>query len=358
MKRLIYIFLSAICISSMLHAQNSRDLLKFDRTVHDFGQVLLSDGAVSCTFTATNVSSEDIYIQSVTTSCGCTNVQWDHNTIKPGQKAKVSATYSNDEGPYPFDKSLIVKVSGQTKPIMLHLRGISQEKIKADSEIYTNVYSNMLGLEKTEFKCGNLEQGSSRTEQFTVANLGGKEAKIEFANVSKGMKLEVKPNPIPAGEHASVYYTITTMPDMWGYNDYSATPVVNGANSGKSFTVKAFTAENFSSLSKEEKKQGSRPVFDESTFSFNHKKQGSKITASFSCKNQGQKELVVYKADSDFAGAVPGAFKAIPAGGSGKFTVELDTTKLPKGEALVMITLTTNSPIRPIVTLFIAGIIQ
>jgi hypothetical protein len=38
-----------------------------------------------------------------------------------------------------------------------------------------------------------------------------------------------------------------------------------------------------------------------------------------------------------------------------KFRVHLDTTDMPKGEALAIVNLTTNSPLRPIVNLFISG---
>ena len=358
MKRLFFTIAYIIVPAILLMGQGSRSVLEFDKTVHDFGQVLMSKGPISCTFTGKNTGSADVVIMSVTTSCGCTDVKWDHKPIKPGQSATISATYTNDEGPYPFDKVLTVKIVGQTRPVLLHLRGISQEEIKPDREIYKNVFAQDLGLESTEFKCSNLEQGTSRKEQFTVANLGTKPINVSFADVSAGMKVEIKPNPVPAGEHATVYYTISARPDLWGYNYYSATPVVNGKNSGKSFKVKAFTAQNFGNLSKEEKKAGSRPVFDESTFSFGHRKQGAKFQANFTCNNQGQKELEIYKVDVDYSGAVPGAFPKIAAGKNGKFSVSVDTKDLPKGEALVMVTLTTNSPIRPIVTLFIAGIVD
>ena len=40
------------------------------------------------------------------------------------------------------------------------------------------------------------------------------------------------------------------------------------------------------------------------------------------------------------------------------FRVHLDTAGLPLGEHLTTVTLTTNSPSRPIVNLFIAGYIE
>lgn len=341
-----------------LFCQNSSDLLRFDDPVHDFGQVLSGKGPISCSFEGVNVSKSDVCIMSVTTSCGCTDVKWSHDPVKPGARVSIQATYSNDEGPVTFDKTLTVKIVGQTKPVILHMRGISQKEIKPDSEVYTNVFGGVIGLVDTEFKCSNLEMGESRGEQFTIANLSDKPTSLSFANVSAGLKMDVKPNPVPAHAHATVIYTISSQSGVYGYNYYCATPVVNGKDSGREIKVRAFTSEHFSNLTREQKNAGSRPVFDESTFSFGHKKKGARLTATFECVNKGQAPLKVYKVDTDYSGAVPGAFPEIAAGGKGSFSVSLDTSSFEKGEALVMITLTTNSPLRPIVTLFLAGIID
>ncbi len=358
MRRLFSSLLAILSCTFAAYPQNSGNALKFKDTVVDFGQVLMSDGPVSCTFEGTNVSGSDISILSVSTSCGCTNVKWSHEAIRPGGKALITATYTNDEGPYPFDKTITVKIAGQNRPVILHMRGISQKELKADKDIYTNVFGGAIGLESTDMKCGNLEQGGVRSEQFTVANLSDRSVRLTFTDVSDGLKLESKPATVPAGAHATVYYTISSRDGVWGYNHYEATPVINGVSSGKPFRIKAFTADNFSSLTREQKAQGSRPVFDESTFSFGHRKQGAKINAAFTFSNKGKQDFIVYKADSDFAGAIPSAIPEVAPGKEGKFTVSLDTAGLPKGEALVMITLTTNSPLRPVVTLFLAGIID
>ncbi len=335
--------------------QNNGEKLKFDERVHDFGQVLTTDGALKCEFVGHNVSGETIVLQSVTTSCGCTDVKWPHDPIKAGECVRLSATYTNDDGPYPFDKVITVKIVGDPKPIMLHIRGIVKEKKLPDSEVFTFVYGSSLGLTDCSFKLGNLEQGGSRGDQTTVANLSSKAVKLSFESVSAGLSLQVEPNPIPAKSHATLYYTVNALPDKWGYNDYTAVPVIDGRPSGKTIQVRACTAASFSNMTKAEKAKGSRPVFKESTFSFGHKKQGARLTATFECTNKGAGTFKVYKADSDFNGAVPGEFPELAPGATGRFSVSLDTKNLPKGEALVIITLTTNSPLRPVATLFLAG---
>jgi len=96
----------------------------FDRTVHNFGDISLKDGPQSCTFTFTNYTEEPATILVAVSSCGCTEVTWTRETLQPGEHGTVSATYSNDEGTFPFDKTLTVYVSYQKKPIILHLKGV------------------------------------------------------------------------------------------------------------------------------------------------------------------------------------------------------------------------------------------
>ena len=97
---------------------------EFDRTVHDFGTIGASDGPQTCIFTLTNTSEEPITILSAITSCGCTNVKWTRSTLEKGQKGTIEVTYSNEEGPFPFDKTVTVYLSDIKKPVILHLRGV------------------------------------------------------------------------------------------------------------------------------------------------------------------------------------------------------------------------------------------
>ena len=51
-------------------------VVRFDKTIHDFGDVTLGQGALNCAFTATNISDKPIVIYNVVSSCGCTGVKW------------------------------------------------------------------------------------------------------------------------------------------------------------------------------------------------------------------------------------------------------------------------------------------
>ena len=80
------------------------------------------------------------------------------------------------------------------------------------------------------------------------------------------------------------------------------------------------------------------------------------VEASFSCTNRGKKFFHVYKADADVS--LSAELPDIGPGKTGTVKFTLDTSALPKGDAVIMITLTTNSPLRPSINLFITGIIE
>ena len=116
MKNIPYIIYAATLVLLLACPKSSAQVkiasgVEMDKDVHDFGDIILGSGAVSCTFTLTNNSEKPVAIYNVVSSCGCTDVAWTKEPVKPGAKAKISATYSNNEAPVPFDKNLTVYLS-------------------------------------------------------------------------------------------------------------------------------------------------------------------------------------------------------------------------------------------------------
>lgn len=336
--------------------------VEIDRTVHNFGDILHDSGPVSCTFNLKNIGDKPVVIYNVVSTCGCTDVEWTKEPIRPGQNGKISVTYSNDEGAYPFDKTLTTYLSDTKKPVLLKIRGVSIDAPKPLHELYPVAYGPF-ALRDHIFKCGNLEQGEQKSEAVMVANTSDKPIKVEFTDVDSNLSISVSPNPIPAQSTAEMSFTVKADRKIWGKNIYKATPVVNGkiyrSNDGKSdIGIWAFTKENFTHLSQDQKAKGPRPTFDESTYSFGKIKRGETVHATFTFKNDGKECFCIYKVDAD---AKKWSHSTIPAAMPGdkvSFRVHLDTENLPAGEHLTIVTLTTNSPLRPIVNLFIAGYIE
>ncbi len=364
MKRyLIYIVaaLSAALLGGRtMNAQTRLDNgIEIDKTVHNFGDILLGSGPVSCTFTLTNTGEKPVVIYNVSTTCGCTDVTWTREPIRPGSKGEIKVTYSNDEGAYPFDKSLTAYMSDHRKPVILKLRGASIEKARPLTELYPVQYGP-LGLKEDVLNCGNLEQGGSKTGAVMIANISDKPLNLTFTDVSPRLTIKPSRNPIPANSTAELIFTVKADRSIWGKTKYSATPLLNGKshknNKGKTtIEVGAFTKENFSGMTAEQKGKAAMPRFETSTFNFGKAKVGESIKATFTFRNEGRDDFRVYKIDTDAESFSAGDIPATAAGTTRSFTVTINTKGMKRGESLTIVTLTTNSPSRPIVNLFISG---
>ena len=331
-------------------------IIELDKTVHDFGDVLTGDGPLSCTFTIKNISQKSIAIFNVTKSCGCTDVEWTREEIAPGGTGTITATYSNDEGPYPFSKNLTAYISDLKKPIILKLRGTARSKQVPLSEMYP-IHFGDLGVKEKEIAVGNMTQGSQRYDVIPLANLSNKALKVSFENLSPGLDITPSSLVIPASGKAEVAYTVTSSRERWGRNNYTATPVVNGRKY-EEITLQAFTKEDFSSWSQERKNSSGQPSFDSSNAEVGIVEAGKKIPLSFTFKNIGKGSLHIYKADADSPALTTSPIEDVAPGKKGRIDCTLDTSLLPKGEFLIILTLTTDTPLRPMVNLFISGAIK
>lgn len=372
LRQILFLLLTALPFT--LHAQVVTDnaatqvesTVEFAKIVHDFGDVLLSDGPLSCTFSVKNISDSPIVIYNVVSSCGCTDVKWTRAPIAAGSTGEISATYSNDEGPYPFDKTLTVYVSNVKKPIILRLRGFSHKQAQPLSELFP-LHFGYLAFKSADIKCGNMDMGSQRSDKIVVANIGKAPLKIEFRDITPGLQLTAEPSTLPAGTTGTITYTITSEAGKWGKNYYYFTPVASGKSGSatdkdgrkiSSIGIWSFTKENFTGLTAQEREEGAKPVFKESTYDFGTVSAGSKVQATYFLSNKGKKVFVIHKADSEWPGVSASDFPELGPGKSGSLSVTLDTSGMPKGEAMVVVTLVTNSPTRPIVNLYLSGIIS
>ena len=329
--------------------------VEFDKTVHDFGDVSVTDGPLSCSFTLTNKGAEAISIYEVVSSCGCTDVKWTKGTIGPGESGTISATYKNEDGPVAFDKTLTVYISGVKRPVVLRLRGVVHQKKKSLSELYGDQRLGDFGLKARRFKTATLRQGLSVSETAQVANLGKKPLQVSFADVSPQLTVSVEPNPIPAGSTATLIFTLRADTTLYGKSLYYATPVLNGKKAAQALEVQAHTQENFASWSDERKSAAAVPVFTTSTANLGVVQRGALLPVTFTCTNKGKSALHFYKADPELPQLrQEGRIPDIGPGEKANLHFTLDTSSLEKGECVVMLSLTTNSPLRPLVNLFVA----
>lgn len=350
------------CLTATVRPASARQQpdqpLKFDKTAHNFGQISISEGPNSCTFTFTNTGDKPVVINNVLTSCGCTEPVWPKAPVMPGKSGTIQVTYLNDQGPYPFDKSITVYTSASPKPIILRISGVAYEKNKTLKDLYP-VRLGPLGIRSDAVKIGQIEQGESKSQTATVANLSGKEVKLSFTGISEGLSVQADPAVIPAGGTAQITLTVNTaVREHWGNTIYTAYPVCNGTKADTPVQAHCMIIEAASKLSAQEKNDGPMVVATGSSVNLGRVPAGRPLAAEFKLRNTGARDLVIHTADVSDSRLEVVYPKRIPAGED--FQVSARTAGLPglKGEQILTITLVTNSPLRPLVNLFFIVNIQ
>ncbi|MCL1974484.1 MAG: DUF1573 domain-containing protein [Bacteroidetes bacterium] len=328
--------------------------LVFTKLVHDFGDILLSDGKKSCTFNYTNKGSRPIVIQQVLTSCGCTDPKWDKAPVMPGKSGQISVTFSNDQGPYPFEKTLTVYSTATDLPIILKIKGIVHEKKKSLSELFPVAYSSFR-LRNSQYHLGQIAQGEHKTDSAQVVNTGKSAIEVGFTKISKGLIISVYPKKLKPGEIGYLRYTVDTrIHTDWGTVTYSAQPCINGKPEGTApIEIAAEIRDNFKNYTKEELANAPILLAEQTWTSFDQAKRGSKIEKSFTISNRGRTPLVIHKAIPQ-DGVTVKAPTAIAPGKSETIAVGIDTSNMI-GEIVAVVTLITNVPSRPIMSLSVTG---
>lgn len=332
---------------------------RFDRTTHDWGDVTVDDGPLHCTFTLTNDSREPVSIVSVVSSCGCTGVRWTRESIAPGKTGLIEATYSNDEGPYPFDKTLSVYTTASKRPTILHLKGYVH-KTKMPLEQTHPVHIGPLGLRSARIKAGFMTQGGVKSGEISFANLSDKPVTLTFTDVPAEMQIGPR-SVITPGQTASIPFSVYASRELWGTNDYPVTPVVDGKPLQKgSVVLWAVTKEDFSTWTKQQKASAATLEADCTSFSAGPVHQGQEVSGKFTLSNAGKSDLLIYKVECDsphLSFTAPNGARVKP-GGSLELPFTLDTSgRTADADDIVVISVYTNSPSSPVAFLYVSCVI-
>lgn len=357
--------LSTILVLSFLygltvHAQNDFEhIVEFDKVVHDFGDIMIADGPQECKFTMKNVSASPVVIHRVLTSCGCTEPDWTKGPIKPGENGEIKVVFSNDQGPYPFNKSVTVYVSGLSKPVILKIKGVAHDKPKSLQELFP-VACGPVGMREKSVSIGQIEQGLARSIEVEIANTSGKEIGVSFKDMTPGLTVSLPGGRIPARSKARITCLVDTEKtagEKWGKTPFTFTIVTGGKEYGNAMVVEALIKENFSDLSETQKRSAALPQFEYSSVDLGVVGKGEEISGEFCFKNMGKQPFVIYKADSEDSN-VEFSFGGSTAPGE-RGCVRFDSRAGDEsGENMLILTLITNSPTRPIINLFVQYIVK
>ena len=76
-------------------------------------------------FTLKNTGTNPLVVDNVSTSCGCTSVDYSKEPIRPGNSISLNVTYKADH-PEHFDKTITVYCNAASSPIVLQITGTAR----------------------------------------------------------------------------------------------------------------------------------------------------------------------------------------------------------------------------------------
>ena len=139
----------------------------FDKTVHDFGVVLWKHPATA-KFQIKNDGDKPLVISNVTSSCGCTVVDWTQAPIAPGATGEVSAIFDAKALGH-FYREIGVYCNASFRPIYLTLQG----EVSADPKNYTLTHPYGIGnvrLNKDAIEFDDANKGDKPMAEILIAN--------------------------------------------------------------------------------------------------------------------------------------------------------------------------------------------
>lgn len=125
MRRLLVILVFVVAtMATWACERNDSTGLVFGKTVHDFGEVSMYAGKISCQFECVNNSDSAVVILGVLANCGCTTSNYPKDPILPHKSAIVQVTFDTTGRPDgEFVKEVVLHTTAPQPRISLTVRG-------------------------------------------------------------------------------------------------------------------------------------------------------------------------------------------------------------------------------------------
>ena len=180
MKKIVLFIGIVLLFGSYLMAQPK---ISPSEEIFDFGNITEGD-VVSHNFVITNSGTENLVIDKIRASCGCTAADPDKNTLEPGESTKVKVSFDSKNRKGVQKKYVYVFSNDPEKP-QLRLGFTTNILLKGEKKT-GKVEAPRLALSKKEHDFGTLTEGDVVDFNITLMNKGKGVLKINDIKSSCG----------------------------------------------------------------------------------------------------------------------------------------------------------------------------
>jgi hypothetical protein len=357
MKNFLTLLAMASACALSVNAQQVGPNISWENPTHDFGDIKEEGGPVTYKFDFTNTGSEPLIVTNVKPSCGCTSSDYSKEPIAPGAKGYVSATYNPQGRPGPFNKSITVTTNCDPATATLRFTGKVLEKPKTKADIYPRTVGS-LNLTTNHLSLMKVKNTEVKEDSVGMANLTDKPITVSFRNVPEYIKIKADPETLKPNQTGRIIVEYDgKKKNDWGFLMDKVTLAINGEtnNNQNQLSISATLEEDFSKYTEADLAKAPKIAFESTDYNFGTINEGEKAAYSFKYKNDGKQDLIIRKVNSTCGCTVVNNTKdVIKPGESAEFQVTFNSAGRSNRQNKT-ITIVTNDPLSPQVTLRLSG---
>jgi len=296
MKKSLLSFVFAIA----LFIANAQPQIEFESTTYDFGTIPEAGGKVKGRFVFKNTGSEDLIIQKVQPSCGCTAADYTKEAIKPGEKGFIDAAYDPYNRPTPFNKNIkVITNANPENPMYIYIKGnvTPREKTKQEKLGYTSGVGNLrvknvsprIQVNSTAFYFDTVWVYNFDTIRPIAIRL---DTNISFTEQARSFGAELQPDQ----EGFLVLKYNPSKKQQWGnFTEIVFLLTNDSLELQKRMFYSIEVKEDFSKLTPKELENAPVIVLSDTIYDFQTVAPNTEISRDFTIENKGKSKLIIRK---------------------------------------------------------------
>lgn len=349
MKRIIFIFSILMACTFMAQAQPQ---ITFDTKVKELGYVLWRN-PVTVKYEFTNTGDKPLVISRVSSSCGCTEVDWTKAPVPAGGKGVVTAVFDAEAIGH-FYKEVGIYCNASSMPIYLEFNG----EVTADSRNYTFTHPYGFGairLDQEEIEFDRVNKGTRPEFVLRVANTSNKAYTPVLMHLPPYLTAKAVPETLGKGKHGEIILTLNTdeLPKLGitRTSVYLSRYPGDKVGSDNEIPLSVALLPDFSNRAEQQKNNPPQLSLSAQVLEFPPLKEKQKKSQTVVITNTGKTDLEIQDMQV-FSTALAVNLKktVLKPGESTKMKVTVMAQNLSRGKSTPRILMITNDPEHPSVT--------
>ncbi len=342
--------------STVVWAQKSA-VIKFETSLHDFGNIHEEAGKASTRFSFKNTGDDTLKINFAEPSCSCISTDWTRTPVPPGGTGFVSATFDPYLKSGSIEKSVNVNSNASEKNVTLNLKGIVIPRIKTFRDSFPEKHGNLYyGNRFWNLKTFSITK--IKTDSMEVYNASAKPMKISFADLPSYITVKAKPETIAPSSRGKIYinYDAPKKKEYGILSDAITLITDDDTLPTKQIFISATVTDDFSNVTGD--KQAAAPKISftgKEILDYGAVKEGEIVKVNFEFKNTGKSPLIIRSTtlgQQDTKLTLPKK-PSVEPDDTDSVGLEFNTDGKSGPDVRRTIVMTTNDPTRPVAILVV-----